>query len=61
MKLLKATEMNFKIDLKTITLEQVFALNLQNYPEKVDEIVMEASNEAKNEAELSSIDQVWKV
>lgn len=59
-KLMKETGKKFEINLKTITLEQVFALNLQKFPEKVAEIVQEASNEANNEAELNKISHVWK-
>ena len=59
-KLIKETGKSFEINLKTITLEQVFALELQNYSDKVDEIVTEANNEAKNELELNKIEQVWK-
>lgn len=50
--------MDFNI--KTITLEQVFALQLQNFPEKVDDIVTEAMNEAQNEEELNKIESKWK-
>jgi len=45
---------------KTITLDQVFKLNLQNFPELVGEICMESSNEAKNEIEISNIEVTWK-
>lgn len=47
-------------NIKTLTLEQVFALNLQNYPEKVGEIVNEANQEHKNEEEIQKIEQAWK-
>jgi len=48
------------LNVKTITLDQVFKLNLQNFPELVGEICMEASNEAKNEVEISNIEVTWK-
>jgi dynein heavy chain, axonemal len=38
----------------------VFALQLQNFPEKVDEIVTEALNESQNEEELNKIEAKWK-
>jgi len=60
-KLMKVAGIKMDINVKTLTLEQVFALNLQNYPDKVDEIVLEASHEAKNEKEISQIEQVWKI
>jgi len=40
---MKETGMKMEGNIKTLTLEQVFALNLQNYPEKVGEIVNEAN------------------
>jgi len=59
-KLMKETGRKMDFNMKTITLEQVFALQLQNYPEKVDEIVTEALNEAQNEEELNKIEAKWK-
>ncbi len=44
-KLMQETGMTFTVNIKTITLEQVFNMELQNYPEKVDEICNEAYNE----------------
>ena len=38
----------------------MFALNLQRFPEKVNEICTEANQEHKNEDEISKIEQVWK-
>jgi len=38
----------------------VFKLNLQDWPELVNDICMESSNEAKNEEEISNIDSTWK-
>lgn len=59
-KLMKNTGTNFDLNVKSLTLENVFKLNLQNYPDMVTEICTEASNEAKNEEEISKIEQVWK-
>lgn len=50
-----------EINLKTLTLSKVFELELQNYEEKVLEIVIEAKEEAKNEENIQKIDQAWKV
>jgi len=33
---------------------------LEKYPDLVNEICMEASNEAKNEIEISNIENAWK-
>jgi len=57
---MKQTNSHFELNVKTITLDQVFKLNLQNFPELVGEICMEASNEAKNEIEISNIEVTWK-
>jgi dynein heavy chain, axonemal len=59
-KLMAETGTKLEGNIKSLTLEQVFALNLQNFPEKVSEIVNEANQEHKNEEELSKIDQEWK-
>jgi dynein heavy chain len=57
---MKNTGTDFELNVKSLTLENVFKLNLQNFPEMVTEICTEASNEAKNEIEISNIEQVWK-
>jgi len=59
-KLMKLTETSFELNVKSLTLEHVFKLNLQNFPEMVQEICTEASNEAKNELEISNIESKWK-
>jgi len=43
-----------------MTLSKVFDLELQNYEDKVMEIVVEAREEAKNEENIQKIDQAWK-
>ena len=48
-KLMKETGKRFESSIKTMTLEQVFALNLQTCPDKVAEICNEANQEHKNE------------
>jgi dynein heavy chain len=42
-KLMAETGAKMEGSIKTLTLEQVFALNLQNYSERVGEIVNEAN------------------
>lgn len=49
------------INLKTLTLSKVFELELQNFEDKVTEICVEAKEEAKNEQNLSRINDAWKV
>jgi hypothetical protein len=53
---MKNTETNFELNVKSLTLEHVFKLNLQNFPDMVTEICTEASNESKNEIEISNIE-----
>ena len=53
---MKNTGTNFDLNVKSLTLENVFKLNLQNYPDMVTEICTESSNEAKNEIEISNIE-----
>jgi phosphoribosylformylglycinamidine (FGAM) synthase PurS component len=48
-----------EINLKSLSLEKVFKLELQNYEEKVMEICIEAKEEAKNEENLQKIHQAW--
>jgi dynein heavy chain, axonemal len=60
-KLLKSTGHEQKLDLKNITLQQVFDLQLQDYQDKVDEIATEARSEAENDTKIQGIEQTWKV
>ena len=48
------------IDFSSITLEQVFNMNLQKYPNEVSEVVNAAKNEYNNKQELNSIKEYWK-
>lgn len=57
---MKETGVKFETSIKSMTLEQVFALNLSRFPEKVTEICTEANQEHKNEEEISKIEQAWK-
>jgi len=49
------------INLKILTLQKVFQLELQYYEEKVTEICIEAKEEAKNEENIQKIEQAWKI
>ena len=57
---MKMTNVKFESNIKSMTLEQVFALNLQKYPDAVNEICIEANQEHKNEEEIQKIEQAWK-
>jgi dynein heavy chain, axonemal len=59
-KIMKESGKNFEINLKTITLAQVFELELHNYKEIVDEVVTQANHEAKNDESLREIERIWK-
>ena len=48
------------INLKFLTLQQVFDLNLQKNSEKVDEIVLMAAQESTNEEQIRQIEVFWK-
>ena len=51
---------NTNINFTSITLEQVFNMNLQDYPNEVGEIVNAAKNEYNNKQELNAIKEYWK-
>jgi dynein heavy chain len=53
---MRETNVKFETSIKSMTLEQVFALNLQRFPDKVNEVCTEANQEHKNEEEISKID-----
>lgn len=57
---MKETGTKLEGNIKTLTLDQVFALNLQDHESKVQEIVQEADQEHKNEEEIQKIEQKWK-
>ena len=46
-------------DVKTITLGKIFSMELSQYGEDVDEIVVCAINELKIEKEIYSIEKCW--
>jgi dynein heavy chain len=50
-----------EINLKSLSLEKVFKLELQNYQDKVTEICVEAKEEAKNEENLQKIHSAWQI
>lgn len=50
---------NFRVDDK-LTLNDVYALNLQNYKEDVEEVTDQANQEAKMEKNLVKLEENWK-
>jgi len=48
-----------EINLKTMTLAKVFELELHNHTEKVNEICVEAKEEASNEDNINKISEAW--
>jgi dynein heavy chain len=53
-------EFEGEFNLKFITLQKVFELELQNHQEKVTEICKEAKEEARNEELIKKIEEEWK-
>lgn len=49
-----------EINLKTMTLAKVFELELHNHQEKVNEICVEAKEEASNEENINKISEAWQ-
>ena len=47
-------------DVKTITLGKIFSMELSQYGEDVDEIVVCAINELKIEKEIYAIEKCWR-
>ncbi|CAK8985449.1 unnamed protein product [Durusdinium trenchii] len=47
-------------DIKKMTLNAVFAMQLHRFPDEVNELVVTAQNELKIESELAKIDSTWR-
>lgn len=59
-RLMEITGVTFDVSLKTLTLSNIFDMNLSNYTAAVEELINEASQEAKIENELNKIDATWR-
>ena len=59
-KLQEITGVTFDTTLKTLTLENIFAMDLATYSADVEEIINEASQEGKIENEIAKIDAAWR-
>ena len=60
MKVMEVTGVNFDVTLRSLTLSNIFAMELHRYGTAIDEIVIEAVQEAKIEAELEKIEAHWR-
>lgn len=60
-KLMKLTGKNFDMNPDTFTLENLFAMDLHNYAEKISDIVASASKELNIEKSLSEVVAIWQV
>jgi len=49
-----------EFDIKKMTLNSVFAMQLHRFPDEVNEIVVTANNEQKIESELGKIESSWR-
>jgi dynein heavy chain len=58
-KLMKVTGVMFEMDPKRFTLENLFAMELHRFSSDIDEIVVEAMQEAKIEKEMKAIEEKW--
>lgn len=60
-KLMKLTGKDFDMNPDTFTLENLFAMDLHNYAEKISDIVASASKELNIEKSLSEVVSIWQV
>jgi dynein heavy chain len=58
--LMDVTGVTFDVTLKTLTLSNIFAMELQKFSGLVDDIINEAIQEGKIENELAKIDIAWR-
>ena len=59
-KLMEVTGVTFDVSLKTLTLENIFTMELHTFSAQVEEIINEAVQEAKIDNELGKIDAIWR-
>ena len=58
--LMQVTGVTFDASLKTLTLSNIFAMDLHKYSSAVEDIINEAVQEGKIENELAKIDLAWR-
>ena len=56
---MKLTGKNFDMNPETFTLENLFAMDLHNYAEKISDIVASASKELNIEKSLAEVVSIW--
>ncbi len=61
LKLMEVTGVTFDVTLKSLTLSNIFSMELHKFSALVDDIVNEAAQEGKIENELAKIDAAWRV
>jgi dynein heavy chain len=59
-KVKEVTEVNFDTTLRSLTLSAIFSMELHKFGTKIDEIIEEATSEAKIEADLDKIEALWR-
>ena len=59
-KLMDVTGVTFDVSLRTLTLYNIFAMELHKYTAAIEEIINEAVQEAKIEQELLKIENFWR-
>ncbi|KAJ1437467.1 dynein heavy chain, N-terminal region 2-domain-containing protein [Ochromonadaceae sp. CCMP2298] len=59
-KLMDVTGVTFDISLKTLTLSNIFSMELHKYTASIEDIINEAVQEAKIENEMAKIDAAWR-
>lgn len=59
-KLMDVTGVTFDVTLKTLTLSNIFSMELHRFTAAIEDIINEAVQEAKIENELAKIDAAWR-
>ena len=59
-KLMDVTGVTFDVSLKTLTLSNIFSMELHKYTTAIEDIINEAVQETKIENELAKIDAAWR-
>lgn len=59
-KLMEVTGVTFDVTLKTLTLSNIFSMELHKFTAAIEEIINEAVQEAKIENELAKIEAAWR-
>lgn len=59
-KLMDVTGVTFDVSLKTLTLSNIFSMELHRFTAAIEDIINEAVQEAKIENELAKIDAAWR-